>query len=143
MNALIWIGAGALALYLLDKGNTINSLRFLVSDIAFDLSNVLSPAADITVLVQNPTAGSLTMQSLQGNFYFNDKPGGTVSDYTPAIVGPNSETPIKLHVQSSQPEIINIITNFIEHAAPLVIAVKGTANVQGVTIPVNLQFNPQ
>lgn len=142
MNAFIWIGAGALAYYLYKRGSTIASLNFVVQKVDFDVSNALLPVANVTVQVQNPTNGTLTLQSLSGNFYFNDKLGGSVSDFTPAIVGPNSATSIVLRLQSNDAQLISALLTFLNSRQGFTISVKAVANVSGIPIPVNLNFTP-
>jgi hypothetical protein len=144
MDTLIFIALGFIIFLGAEKATTLNNLRFVAQDVGFDFSNLLSPIVNLSVLVQNPTSGNLTLKSLAGSFSINGTPSGNVSFFpaTPSYVAANGVTGITLQLRLSDVALINDVKNFFNNGAgALVININATANVNDVPLPVTLNFS--
>lgn len=134
MDSVIIIGA-FIAYLLYSKVNTGASLQFLPLGASWNGGTL-----QIQVGVQNPTNGSLSLTSLAATAYVNGTASGNLSDFTPALIAPNAQTPIVLNFQPSIIGIAQDVVSELNSQGAMTIAVKGTANVNGVALPVNLNF---
>lgn len=130
---LLLLGLGAYLLY--SKANTASSLQFLPLG-----ANWNGGTLQIQVGVQNPTNGTLTLSSLAATAYVNGTPTGNVSDFTPAIIAPNAQTPIQLNFNPNVIGIAQDLLSELNTQSAMNISLKGTANVNGVSLPVNINF---
>lgn len=135
MNALWWIGGSALALWLYTKAHTAMNLQFLPLGANWD-----GGALHVQIGVQNPTNNSLQVTSLAGTVYVNGTAAGNLSDFTPALIAPNSQTPIQLTYTPSLFGAISSVLNQLTNGGGVNIEVKGTANVNSIPIPVDIKF---
>lgn len=135
MNGLLLV-AGVVALWAYSKAHTGANLQFLPLGASWDGGSL-----HIQIGVQNPTNDSLQFQSFAGTVYINGTAAGNVSDFTPAIIAPNAQTPVTLTFTPSlfgaAATVINLLNN---GGNGVVIAVKGSANVNSLSVPVNLTF---
>jgi len=134
MNGLLLI-AGAVALWVYSKAHTGANLQFLPLGANWDGGSL-----HIQIGVQNPTNDSLQFQSLAGTVYINGTAAGTISDFTPAIIAPNSQTPITLSYTPSIFGVAAAVINQLNNGGGVTIGLKGSANVNGISIPVNVNF---
>jgi LEA14-like dessication related protein len=143
MNAILLIGAGLIAFMLYEKASVVSNLKFIENGIDFNLSNPLRPLINLQIGVQNPTSGSITLQSLAGNFAVNNVQSGNVSYFIPTVIGPNAQTEIVLHLTVNDAALIADIMNFIQNggSTPLKVEVQATANIDNVPVPVSLSFD--
>ena len=144
MDTLLWLGLAGLGFYLFEKNTVVSSLRFVEQGITFDISNLISPIINVSILVQNPTSGSLTLQSMAGTFSVNGNPSGNASYFpaVPTVLAPNAQTIIVIQLRLTDSGIITDLLNFISGSTTaLNIALNGTANVNNAPIPLILSFN--
>lgn len=143
MNYLVLAGIAVLGFFLLEKSAVLNNLRFIASAATIDLSNPLRPYINLSVIIQNPTSGSVTLQSLAGNFFINGQQAGNLSYFTPTIIAPNSQTQIALNLSVNDFSLVQIISNYVTGGGgTVVVAINGTANVNNVPAPFNISFTP-
>jgi LEA14-like dessication related protein len=143
-TTVLLIGGAAFLLWFFGSGATVvSNLKFIENGMTFDVSNPLRITINLAVIVQNPTSGSVTLQSLAGYFFINGSQSGNVSDFVPSIIGPNSQTLINLVLSVNDIALVGVIMNYINSgSSSVVVNVQATANVSGVAIPVNLSFTP-
>ena len=145
MDTLLIAGGVVVAYFLLTKIQALNNLRFTVTGVSYDFSDITFPIIYLDVLVENPTPGKLTFNSLVGNFSINGNPTGTVS-YIPPVpltVEPLSQSTLQLTLRVSGAALIQDLFNYVtNHQGSLNITVVGTANVEGINAPVTLSINP-
>jgi LEA14-like dessication related protein len=134
----------AVAWFAFEKGSVVANLKFIENGVSFDLGNPLRPIINLSVLVQNPTSGTITLQSLAGYFFINGIQGGNVSNFQgPIVIGPNIQTSINLALSVNDLSLMSIVQQFAANGTgALNIAVQATANIDNVPTPVNLSFNP-
>jgi hypothetical protein len=143
MNYLIFAGLAVVGLFLLEKSVVLGNLRFIASGSTIDFSSPLRPLIKLSVVIQNPTSGSVTVQSLAGNFFINGQQAGNVSYFTPVIIVQNSQTEIVLDLLVNDFALVQIITNYMTGGGgSVVVAINGTANVNNVPAPFSITFTP-
>lgn len=143
MDTVIVLGLGFLAFLAFQKSTVVSNLKFVENGIDFNFSNVLRPQIYLHIIVQNPTSGSVLLQSLAGYFSVNGVQSGNVSSFIPTAIGPNSQTVMTLTLSVNDAAVITDILNFIHGAgkSSVNVAVEATANIDGVPVPVSLSFN--
>jgi LEA14-like dessication related protein len=144
MDEILIFGGIAAALYFFTKGVSLNNLKYIATASSIDISNPLRPVITIQVTVQNPTSGSLTLQSLAGYFSVNGSQAGNISYFTQTVILPNSQTIIPLQLSVNDLDLITIIMNYLNGTSSdvLTISVNATVNVNNVPAPLVLSFTP-
>lgn len=143
-STLLLLGAGAFLLWQFGIGGAVvSNLKFLENGMNLDVSNPLRVVINLSVLVQNPTSGSITLQSLAGYFYVNGTQGGNVSYFTPTTIAPNAQTEITLQLSVNDISLVTILMNYANSGTSnLNVEVKATANVNNAPLPIDLSFSP-
>jgi LEA14-like dessication related protein len=133
-NGLL-IGLGVAGLWLYSKAHTGQSLQFVPLGASWD-----GGALQVDIGVQNPTNDSLQLTSLAGQIYVNGMSIGNISEFTPRLIAANQQTPITL---TYKPSILGVglaVLNQVNNGGGVQIAVHGSANVNGIQLPINLNF---
>jgi LEA14-like dessication related protein len=145
MNNGVWLLlGGAVLLYFVGvPGAVVSKLVFVENGMTIDATNPLQINILLSILVQNPTSGSITLNSLAGSFSINGSNAGNVSDFNPTVIPPNSQTPITLNLTVSDYSIAAIILAYINSGSTsIVVGLTATANINNAPFPVNLSFQP-
>lgn len=143
-STLALLGIGAFVLYYFTTGATVvNNLRFVENGMNFDVSNPLRVVINLSVLVQNPTSGSITLESMAGTFSINGSQAGNVSFFTPTLISANSQTTITLVLSINDLSLVSVIMQYVNSGSSAVqVGINATANAGNVPLPVNLNFQP-
>jgi LEA14-like dessication related protein len=142
MDNILIFGGLIIAFIFFGGAQTVNSLKFVATGVGFDVSNLLSPIINVTVIVQNPTSTALQLNSFAGTATVNGTASGNVSYFQPVLIAANSQTTITLQIRLSDAGIISDLMNFISAGTgQLLVAVNGTANINGAGLPVSLSMN--
>lgn len=143
-TSVLLIGGAAFLLWFFGSGATVvSNLKFIEDGMTFNVSNPLRIVINLAVIVQNPTSGSVTLESLAGYFFINGSQSGNVSDFVPSVILPNSQTLINLVLSVNDLSLVGVIMDYINSgSSSVVVTVQATANISGVAIPVNLSFTP-
>jgi LEA14-like dessication related protein len=143
MDTLLWIGVGLFAFLAFEKSTVVSNLKFVENGLDFNMSNLLRPQINLHIGVQNPTSGSITLQSVAGSFAVNGVPSGNVSYFVPTVIAPNAQTEIVLHLAVNDAALIADLMNFINNGGktPVKVDVEVTANINNVPVPVSLSFD--
>lgn len=95
--------------------------------------------------VLNPTGQSLTINAVTGDLYLDGKAMASVTSFDKQSILPNQETVIKVFVA---PNLVNLfskikalISSKLKNAGKLKASFKGSANIEGVNIPINTQLS--
>jgi LEA14-like dessication related protein len=138
-NNLLLIGAAAIAAwYFFTRSNALNSLIFTPVGLGVQGSGI-----SLAVNVANPTNTALSLSSLAGSLNIQGSAVGNVTDFTPQVIQPNSQTQINLLIT---PNVFGLAAGVInqidgnEGSGSIQASLVGTANVNGVPLPVNLSF---
>ena len=138
-NNLLLIGAAAIAAwYFWTRTSALNSLIFTPVGLG-----VQGAGISLAVNVANPTDTPLTLSSLAGSLNIQGSAVGNVTDFQPSNIAPNSQTQINLLIT---PNVFGLAAGVIneiegnEGSGAIQATLNGTANVNGIPVPVNLSF---
>lgn len=144
LDAILIIAAGY-GLYMITQKNAASNLVLYphgVNEFFFDNEN--NPTFVASVLVQNTSNSTFTINSLAGNAVSGtDKTiVGNVSSFQPITIGPNQEQDFPIQIRMSPLGIVNeIIDAFTNKNTTRVVTVDGHVNANGYTVPVSLTFS--
>ena len=143
-STLLLLGGAAFVLYYFGGGATaLANLKFIENGMSFDVSNPLRVRVNLSVIVQNPTSGTLTLNSIAGYFYINGSQSGNVSYFIPTIIPPNSQSQIVLNLSVNDASIISDIVNYINSgSSSITVELKATGNINNIPAPLDLIFQP-
>jgi LEA14-like dessication related protein len=136
---LLVIGAVAVAAwYFFTRASSLNSLVFVPKGMG-----VQGIGVNLVLGVQNPTNNPLTLASLAGSLIVNGAAIGNVSDFQQTTIAANSETDINVLIT---PNVFGVAAGAIDalegnETSNISAALQGTANVNGVALPVNVTFS--
>jgi hypothetical protein len=131
-------GVAFLAWYFWTRAAALQSLIFIPRGLG-----VQGAGISLQIGVQNPTGAALALNSLFGSLLIQGQPVGNVSDIQPQLIAPNSESVITVLVT---PNLFGIAAGVIdqldgnEGTRKFSAAMQATANINGIPVPVNLQF---
>lgn len=143
-NVLLIGGAAVAAYFLFQGGSTAyatSTLNFVprMPEIKFD---GITPVVNFKMDIQNPTSRRLTLRSIFGNLYINGQYSGAVSGVSQVEILPNAVTPITLQVRLSVLSLGTQLYDVIRGNSPLqaTVTFEGTANYEGVPLPLKLSY---
>ena len=136
-KTFFWLLGGVAAIYFLSKLSFRSKANFLLRGISVG-GSVLSPKVVISLAVQNPTNNKMTMKSLSGSLYVNDKYLANISSFGDQVILPNSENVIELTARPSAFGVFNSVKELLTTpSGNLKASFVGSANIDGFTLPVN------
>lgn len=137
ISPLLIVGAGLAAWYFWTRANALKSLVFNPVGLG-----VQGAAISLQMEVDNPTSNSLQLNGFAGQLYVNGSPIGNVTDFQPVMVLPGAAR-INLLIT---PNVFGIAAGVIsqldgsEGSGNFSASLVGTANVNGIPLPVNISF---
>jgi len=135
-NVLLIIG-GAAALYFLGRYKFSQKISFLLRGVRAG-GGLTNPQILIDLAIQNPTNQKATLKSITGDISINGQYIANLSAFGDQVIQPNSESLIKLNARPSATGVGQfLVTLFRERQQGISATFVGTANVDGVTYPVN------
>lgn len=134
------VAAGA-AYYFYRKYSVGKNARFYFKSVA-----VKNKKLQLSIAAQNPTSSTIKLNSLAGEVYANNKLVSNVSSFTPLTIPGNSETVLTFTVVPNVGGVINLVSSLVKNLVRkekvgLAIKLDGTANVDGMALPLNLTYN--
>lgn len=102
------------------------------------------------IAIQNPTNAQATLLSLAGDLYANGKLVSQVSSFDKKIILPNQETVLDFEFSPSVLGIVDFVSSTLQNIfkpkdkrqkMKLAFKFDGSANVDGFSIPVKLDYN--
>jgi hypothetical protein len=138
-KSFIFIGIGAVVLYLLSKTSAAKNLRIYFQTIGMKKPSGLNfPTITATFRVVNPTSSTLTIDSLAGDLMVNNKLLSTLSNNESFTVPAKSES---LYTVNIKTPIFNALTTVVQLLKAKTKNIKvdfvGTANSGGFLLPIN------
>jgi hypothetical protein len=137
VTPLLIAAGGFAAWYFFTRYNTLKSLVFNPVGLG-----VQGSAISLQIEVDNPTANALQFNGFAGSLSVNGSNIGNVTGFQPVMVAPGA-TRINLFVT---PNVFGIASDIIslldgnEGSGNIQAGLSGTANVNGIPLPVNIQF---
>jgi hypothetical protein len=133
------IGAAAIAAWwFFSRANTLNSLIFIPKGVG-----VQGAGLNLVLGVQNPTGSAIQLNSIAGSVNVNGSPIGNVSNFSPIVIQPNAETDVPLYLTANLFGLAGGVINQLdgnEGSGNFTASLSGTANVNNIPVPVNLNF---
>jgi len=138
-KSFIYLGIGAVVLYLLSKTSAAKNLRIYFQTIGMKKPSGLNfPTITATFRVVNPTSSTLTIDSLAGDLMVNNKLLSTLSNNESFTVPAKSES---LYTVNIKTPIFNALTTVVQLLKAKTKNIKvdfvGTANSGGFLLPIN------
>lgn len=138
--ALLIIGGGIAAYFLL-RAKAAGRLLFYPGAFQSMAFEGAVPVAEIELVVQNTSNASIVINSIAGNAYANGYLIGNISQFQPVTIVGNSETRFPVRIRFMLISVVNdIIRAFQTGSFHQEIMIEGSANAEGITIPLNLKF---
>jgi hypothetical protein len=127
--------------YIFTKRSFAKNANFSFEGLKFDWKK---KKVEITLSCSNPTNNNITLNSIVGNLILNNNTIASVESFTKNIILANAKTNIKLDLIPSAIGILMSIKEFVTNKAKTKQKINakflGSANMEGIIIPLDLQF---
>jgi LEA14-like dessication related protein len=138
----IWIAAAAAAIYfIIRKSSFAKNLIFSFNNIK-PVGKWFQPELIITLAVQNPTNQVATIKAISGTLYLSGKAISNISNFNQQLIQPQMESLISFSAKPGIIGIANVIKEIFTEKNRKQYNFKfiGTANVDGVLLPIDQEF---
>lgn len=133
---ILWILGGATVLYFLARYSFSRKANFVLQSIKPG-GSILSPRVLITFAVQNPTNQRITVKSVVGSVYVDDKFLANVSSYGDQTIQPNAESLFTVTARPSAVGVFQSLKQLVtQPIGNIEIRFSGSANVDGINVPI-------
>lgn len=133
---ILWILGGAAALYFLARYSFSRKANFILQSIK-PSGTLLAPRVLITFAVQNPTNQRITVKSVVGSVFVDDKQLANVSSFGDQTIQPNSESMFTVTARPSAIGVFQSLKQLVtQPIGNIQIRFSGTANVDGINVPI-------
>ena len=138
---IIWILAGAAAIYILAKRSLSKKLQFDFSSVGTS-GTVTSPKIVVHMAALNPSNQSATINSIVGELYVNKKFLGNVTSFTSQKILPKASSDVSFTIKPSLLSALPIIKSIVTNKQKgYTFEFKGNANVDGIVIPIETSYS--
>lgn len=135
-KTIFWVIGGAAALYFLARFRFSQKASFILRSVRPG-GTLLAPIVKIQMTVQNPTNQRILIKSIVGELSVAGKFLANVSSFGDQVIAANSESTLNLTARPSAIGVFNTLRQLITQPIPgTQIVFSGTANVDGVNVPV-------
>lgn len=137
----IFILAGLYGIaYITDKLLFADKVRFEIADISLDFDKIV-PNFILTIKAINPTKTEVSIENLEATVFINDFVKiADIRLFSNATIMPTAETRLTFTILPDYKNVFNYIKNLIQNKKGY-LTVKGSAVVDGLTIPLYLKYN--
>jgi len=144
IKPVYFFGAGLLALLLwgfTKKATGANRLNFYFNRIESLTLDKLTPVLTFTVLLQNTSDDSYTINSIAGNIYCNNILIGNVSMFNSFTIAPSGQNVLSLTSRLNSAGIINDLIKAIQYGQfSQKITFDGYANIDNYQLPFTIDY---
>lgn len=137
LTYLLPIGAGAVALYFLSKAQAGKNIKVYLSGISLSKGSNVIPDIFTKFRILNGSSTPVTLKSIVGDLYVNDKQIASVSNTESFAIPANKEVFYSVKVTPNVFTLLAIVTNLIKAKQRIKISFTGTVNTTGVMIPIS------
>jgi LEA14-like dessication related protein len=135
-KAIFWVVGGAAALYFLARYSFSQKAIFLLRSVK-PSGTILQPTVTVEIAVQNPTNQRITLKSISGSVFVNDKYLANVSSFGDQVITGNSESIVKVTARPSGVGVFQSIRQLLtQPIGTIQVRFSGSANVDGINIPI-------
>jgi hypothetical protein len=129
------------AYYIFSKRSFAKNANFSFEGLKFDWKK---KKVEITLSCSNPTNNNITLNSVVGNLIVNNNTIASIESFSKTTIIANGKTNIKLDLIPSAIGILMSIKEFVTNKARTKQKINakfiGSANMEGIIIPLDLQF---
>lgn len=142
MRNLLLIGGALVALYLVGRSRLATNVKVLFRGLSF-AGGLRRPTISLRFGIQNPTDQMATLRSIVGQVDANGRTVADVSGFQALTVGPNTESIMTVQAQPAAVGIVQTVAEFLrqKERGPVQVTFTGTANVDGLNVPINQSVN--
>ena len=133
---LLPIGAGAVALYFWSKAQAGKNIKVYLSGVSLGRGSNVIPDIFAKFRIVNGSNTPITLKSIVGDLFVNDKQIASVSNTESFDIPANKEVFYSVKVSANVLSLISIVTNLIKAKQRIKVAFNGTINTTGLTIPI-------
>lgn len=137
LTYLLPIGVGAFALYFLSKAQAGKNIKVYLSGLQLSKSNSVFPDIFAKFRIVNGSSTPVTLKSIVGDLYVNDRQIASVSNTDTFAIPANKEVFYSVKISPNVFTLLSIVTNLIKAKQRIKITFAGTINTTGVIIPIN------
>lgn len=135
-NVFLLIG-GAAALYLLSRYSFGQKTNFFLRKIR-PSGTLTAPTVSVELAAQNPTNQTATIKSITGTLSINGSAIASLAAFGDQQIAANSESTIKLIARPSAAGVFQTVKKlFTSKPGQIRANFTGTANVDGLVVPIN------
>lgn len=136
-KSLIYVAGAAAAIYfgiqIMRYRQVANKLLYTLGGVSIDGTKV-----KVTINILNPTGVSATIRSIAGDMLTSGNKIATLQYFGKTIVQPNASTSITIELVPSAVGLITTVANAIYGGYKPNFKLIGTANVNNISIPINV-----
>lgn len=135
-KAIFWVVGGAAALYFLARYSFSQKAIFLLRSVK-PSGTILQPTVTVEIAVQNPTNQRITLKSISGSVFVNDKYLANVSSFGDQVIAGNSESIVKVTARPSGLGVFQSVRELLtQPIGTIQVRFSGSANVDGINVPI-------
>ena len=137
LTYLLPIGVGAAALYFWSKAQAGKNIKVYLSGLSLSKGSGVIPDIFVKFRIVNGSSTPVTLKSIVGDLYVNDKQIASVSNTENFLVAANKEVFYSVKVIPNVFTLLSIVTNLIKAKQRIKITFSGTVNTTGLMLPIN------
>jgi hypothetical protein len=137
LTYLLPIGAGAVALYFLSKAQAGKNIKVYLSALSTAKGTSVFPDIFAKFRIVNGSSTPVTLKSIVGDLYVNDRQIASVSNTENFSIPANKEVFYSVKVTPNLFTLLSIVTNLIKAKQRIKVTFTGTVNTTGLIIPIN------
>jgi hypothetical protein len=139
LPAIALIAGGVFVLSKLSAAGVASRLNLFISSYSLSITGIY-PVINIVVTAQNVTSSDLQFSALAANVFLNGTLIGNISGFTSVLIPATAQVNIPLQATINASQVISDVVAILSGSAQVaaVIEIKGTANVSGLILPIDL-----
>lgn len=137
-KTILWIAAGAAAIFLLSRLQLARRVNFLFGNIRPG-GTLLQPSIVLEIIVQNPTNQQAIFQSLTGNLEINGRNVANISNFQRQTIAPLAESTIRINARPNAIGVFSTIKDLLtSQTGSNQVFITGSAMLDGIQYPLNI-----
>lgn len=133
---ILTVGGIAAVWYFISKARAGKNLRVNFQNLKFGKFTGLSLPIELSFSIINGSSTPITINSIVGEVYVNDRILSTVNNVDRFDIPGNSSVIYKTKVETGALDAINVVRGLIKDKKRLAVTFKGQVNSTGLMIPV-------
>lgn len=134
---LLLLGGG-IAFYFFRKGTAAQKLLVNLVDLKLSrAANMSLPVITAYFKIINPSSTAIVLTSLAGEIFINNSPISTVQNLSNTVIPANNSITLPVTINTTIFSAAQTIFNLFKNKQKLKIDFRGTANSEGLLVPIN------